>query len=88
VARLVLFAVLGFLIVRAMWRLLYGIVEGASSAGAVNGRRPGRLRRSEKMERDPVCGTFVLPSRALTSGSGETIQYFCSEECRRRFVAR
>jgi YHS domain-containing protein len=85
-ARILLFAVLGILIIRALWRLLYGIVEGASSApGAGN---PARLRRGEKMARDPVCGTYVLPSRALSSASSGTIQYFCSEDCRRRFAAR
>jgi YHS domain-containing protein len=87
VPRILLLAVLAFLVVRALWRLLFGIVEGASSGGQVGGRRGG-LRRGEKMERDPVCGTFVLPSRALTSGSGDSTRYFCSEDCRRRFALR
>jgi YHS domain-containing protein len=85
-ARLLLFAVLGVLVIRALWRLLYGIVEGAASSPG--GRRPGPLQQGEKMERDPVCGTFVLPSRALSSASGGTVKYFCSEDCRRRFAAR
>jgi hypothetical protein len=86
--RLVIYAVLAFLLVRALWRLLSGIVDGASLGTGRRAGRPGRLRPSEKMARDPVCGTFVLPSRAVTSGSGESIRYFCSDDCRRRFVSR
>ena len=35
------------------------------------------------MVRDPVCGTFVVQSRALTADSGGETAWFCSEECRR-----
>ncbi len=79
--------VLGVLIVRALWRLVSGIVEGVSLAQGSSGR-PGTLRQSEMMERDPICGTYVLPSRALISGSGEEVRYFCSDTCRRAFAAR
>jgi len=38
--------------------------------------------------RDPVCGTFVVPSRALTSGTGSEMRFFCSERCRQAWMSR
>jgi len=40
------------------------------------------------MERDPVCGTFVIRERAVTIGSGDRRVYFCSDVCRDKYRAR
>ena len=40
------------------------------------------------LARDPVCGTFVVPAKALTGGTGADIRYFCSEKCRRAYEMR
>ena len=50
---------------------------------------PSRTRgpkvKQGKMEKDPVCGTYVDVSSALhRSFRGET-QYFCSSECLKKF---
>jgi YHS domain-containing protein len=37
---------------------------------------------SVPLVRDPVCGTYVVRAKALTAGSGDQTQYFCSEKCR------
>jgi YHS domain-containing protein len=37
--------------------------------------------------RDPVCGTFVVQSRALTAARAGETAFFCSEECRRKWQA-
>jgi len=34
------------------------------------------------MVRDPVCGTFVLPERAVSLTDGRTACSFCSNTCR------
>lgn len=88
--RSLLLLVLFLLMVRFVWRLLGGIVQGAMSAGPAD---PGAARRGPaappavKMERDPVCGTFVVPGKALElARKGETL-YFCSDKCRDQFVA-
>ena len=50
-------------IVRAVMRLWRGIVEGM--------RVPQDSPPSAvPLARDPVCGTFVVPSRALSGGTG------------------
>ncbi len=70
-------------VVRAVWRLGKGVLEGAGY-----GRVEGPAKVGVKLERDPVCGTYVSPSKApaLRVG-GETI-YFCSDKCRRQWERR
>jgi YHS domain-containing protein len=82
--RVLLFTLLIFLVSRALWRLLDGIVEGASS-GRSRSRTP---ERGVAMARDPVCGTFVLPSNAVTLVDGRNRLYFCSDACRDKYRAR
>jgi YHS domain-containing protein len=78
--RLLLLALLVLLVGRAIWRLVEGIVAGASLPGP-----SGPPQKSERMVRDPVCGTFVVPSRALSLTTGGHVEYFCSEQCRTAF---
>ncbi len=40
------------------------------------------------MARDPVCGTYVVPERAVTMADGPRLVYFCSTACRDKFRAR
>jgi YHS domain-containing protein len=70
-----------FFILRAISRLVHGIVDGM---------RPPRDNQpaAVPLARDPVCGTFVVPSRAVTTGSGADTRFFCSENCRRTFEMR
>ena len=82
IVRVVLFLVLAILLARALWRLLDGIVEGA------RGPSGGVPTRGLAMVRDPVCGTFVLPDRAVTLFDGRTTVSFCSEACRDKYRAR
>jgi YHS domain-containing protein len=81
-ARLILWAILIFFVVRAVSRLLSGVLEGAGY------RRDIPSQRSVGLVRDPVCGVFVVPADALTSGSGREAKYFCSEKCRRQWQQR
>jgi len=78
--RLALFVILAFFVGRAFWRLLDGIVEGASRA------RGGQVpQRGVPMARDPVCGTYVVADRALSLSDGAATMYFCSEACRNKY---
>lgn len=40
----------------------------------------------ESLKKDPICGTFVAPSAALTLERAGQTHYFCSAECRNKFV--
>jgi YHS domain-containing protein len=81
-ARVLLWAILIFFILRAVSRLLQGVLEGAGY------RRDTPQPRSVALVKDPVCGVFVVPGKALTSGTGPKTRYFCSEKCRRQWDAR
>lgn len=84
--RVILLVLLFLFLARAVWRLLSGVVQGASG-GSVRRAGPRATTPSVKMSRDPVCGTFVVPGKALSLVSrGETI-YFCSEKCREEYGA-
>ena len=80
---LLLFLLVLFL-VRAVWRLLSGVVQGAAS-GSAPGRRPA-TPPAVKMERDPVCGTYVIPGKALELARGGDRLFFCSERCRDQWL--
>jgi len=52
-------------------------------------RRPipgGQPRMSsDELVKDPVCGTYVVRSRAVSRPAAEGARYFCSAECASRF---
>ena len=81
--RLPLLLVLIVLLARGFWRMVDGIVEGLTGRGSAG--IPGR---GVQMVRDPVCGTFVLPERALTLSDGRQRIFFCSATCRDKYRAR
>ena len=37
--------------------------------------------------KDPVCGTYVTPNDSPAVTSGPETFYFCSEDCRDKFLA-
>ena len=81
-AKLILWTVLIVLFARLLSRLLRGVLEGAGYTGDPS------PRRSVGLVRDPVCGVFVVPGQALTSGTGSATRHFCSEKCRREWAGR
>jgi hypothetical protein len=81
-ARLLLFAILGYVLWRLLWKVAQATLQGMGY------QRPGETGQSVGLVRDPTCGTFVLPSSAVTSGSGSNTRYFCSEKCRSDYEGR
>jgi len=41
-----------------------------------------------RLERDPVCGTYVSPAKAPVLRMGGETLYFCSDKCRREWERR
>ena len=83
-ARFVLLLVLLIFVARIFWRIVDSFIEGVSG----HPRHPRVPERGVPMARDPVCGTFVLPERAVTLVDGRTRLYFCSDTCRDKYRAR
>ena len=72
---------------RFFWRLLEGIMRGARRPAAP-GARGGGPPASVKMQPCPVCGTYVVPGKAISVVSGGAPVYFCSEKCRAEYQTR
>jgi uncharacterized protein len=87
--RLLLVLVLCIVVARMFWRVVDGIIEGATGRSrASRSRRPEVPSQGVQMVRDPVCGTFVVPDSALTVVDGRARLYFCSTTCRDRYRSR
>ncbi len=82
--RTLLLVILIFFVVRALMRLLHGVRQGVTGGTTSAG---SRSRPPVKMVADPVCGTFVVPGKALELARGRQTHYFCSEKCREQWTA-
>jgi YHS domain-containing protein len=83
--RTFLLVLLLFFVARALMRLLHGVKQGITG-GAPAGART-RTPAPVKMVADPICGTFVVPGKALALARGRQTHYFCSEKCRDQWAA-
>ena len=70
------------LVIRLVWWLLARLMH---SGGAAPRPRTRAGARAVALARDPNCGTFVEPARAIEARVGSTVHYFCSESCRSEF---
>lgn len=52
-----------------------------------NRQGTGRGGEVEKMEKDPVCGTYVPEKTSLKLKSEGTMYHFCSEKCREEYIS-
>ncbi len=84
-------AVVALLAIRAIWKLLRGSVKIGMSTGPADSRQahqPGPPAEGVHMEKDPVCGTYVVADRAHSLSIGRQTMYFCSDACRDKYRAR
>lgn len=82
--RIFLLVVMVLFALRAVSRFMNGLSQGARAGSP-------RARASDppvKMMKDPVCGTFVVPGKALSAVSDGATVWFCSEHCRDTFTHR
>ena len=93
-ARFLVLAILIPLLARIFWRMVDGFIQGMTGRDAqpghpaARGQAPGHPPQGVHMVRDPVCGTFILPERAVTALDGPTRVFFCSNACRDTYRAR
>jgi YHS domain-containing protein len=72
--------------------LLFLIVRSILGSMFNRGRSLTRQRPSEpptpsmELKKDPVCGTYVSPATGLSRSVQGHLIYFCSKECRDKFV--
>ena len=74
--RILILALLIYALISLLQRLLPS--SAAPRSGPASG---GRLVK------DPICGTYVAQDRAIQARDRSEVFYFCSDECRRTFLA-
>src|SRR5205085_11600624 len=81
--RIVFSVILVLFLIRSVRSLWGGIVEGLRQPARPRGGVPAR---GVQMVRAPVCGTCVVPDRAVALTVGrDTPVYFCSAACRDKY---
>ena len=80
--------VLFMVIARTFWRFVDAVVRGAGGPAAQGNRRPTGPPAAVKMQQCPVCGTYVVPGKALSIMSAGQPVYFDSEKCRAEYQSR
>lgn len=86
-ARFLLLLVLFTVFARIFWRFLEAVVRGASGPAPQVGSHGG-TPASVKMQQCPVCGTYVVPGKAISIVSGGSPIYFDTEKCRAEYQSR
>ena len=81
--RTFLMLLLLLVLARALLRFFGGVVQGATSQTSP---RDHASPPPTKMVRDPICGTYVVPAKAIALGRGKDTTFFCSEACRQKYV--
>jgi YHS domain-containing protein len=81
--------ILVLILLRLVFQFLRGLVAGMTGQGPSGQRQAGASRGSAAVPlvRDPVCGTYVVRSKALSAVAGSQTAWFCSEACRESWRA-
>jgi YHS domain-containing protein len=85
--RSILMFLLLLALARALLRFFGGIRQGIATEGG-SPRARSTAPPPTKMAQDPVCGTYVVPGKALQLARGRETMFFCSEACRKQWVER
>ncbi len=85
-------AIFTLMAIRAVWKLLQGVMQGLSGPPNQQRQSPSRASgvpaQGVQMARDPVCGTYVVPDHAVAITVGRQHVYFCSAGCRDKYRAK
>ena len=76
-----------FLALRAIFRQFMGGYR-ASRNSPSTASRASSVATVGELKKDPVCGTYVSTAGSLTQMVGGSAVYFCSQECRDKYLAR
>ena len=91
----VIFELLITVVVITVLRSIIGIVlrgfseamKPASTAPGASSRTSGQVPLSGELKKDPVCGTYISTATSIKEKVGAQTIYFCSQECRDKYVA-
>ncbi|HEX4915522.1 MAG TPA: hypothetical protein VFV51_16305 [Vicinamibacterales bacterium] len=87
-ARFILLFILILAAARFFWRLIETVMRAAAGPPRQGGSRASKAPVAVKMQPCPVCGTYVVPGKAISAVSGGAPVYFCSDKCRAEYQSR
>ena len=92
--RVVLYLLITIFLISIIRAIIGVILKGFSElispqqAGQAAGRTSnGDVPLSGELKRDPVCGTFTSTATSIKQTFGKETHYFCSPQCRDKYVA-
>jgi YHS domain-containing protein len=85
---------LGIVLMISVLRSVIGIIMKAlgdfispQSSQQGRDRSIGQVPLSGELKKDPACGTYIAAASSLKETLGGETFYFCSKECRDKYVA-
>lgn len=87
--RLILYLILIFLLYRLFKAVAGGLASVKGSRSVSHGAKgpPGVTRVDDELVKDPTCGIYVAKREAVKARIGGREYHFCSESCKKRFLA-
>jgi YHS domain-containing protein len=77
-----------FLALRALFRQFMGGYRASRNSPSTTGARPSSVATVGELKKDPVCGTYVSTTGSPTQIVNGAAVYFCSQECRDKYLER
>ncbi len=76
--------------ITALWfvqRLLASVFGPVRKRGKPENKNT-RSQTTNRMVRDPICGMYLDPRLALSVEKKQETHYFCSQECKNKYLAK
>ena len=78
---------LRIIILFLLFYLLFRLLVGSKKKGAAKKSGGGTMPAQDILVEDPVCKVCIPKKQAMTLQDDGKIIYFCSPECREKFIA-
>jgi YHS domain-containing protein len=79
--------ILNILLVVAIIYVLYKVLWKGESLFKNSKKKSDNPQKAiEEIKKDPICGTYVPVGHSLSYKSGKETHYFCSEECKSKYI--
>jgi len=77
------------LFISALWvvQKVLGLLFGGLRNRGIPGNEKPKSESTSRMVKDPVCGMYLDPRLAIRLEDRKGVSYFCSEECRSKYLA-
>ena len=82
----ILLPLLLFLLLRSVFKSIFQTGKNMSRGPDPAPSQSPTVIAGGELKKDPVCGTYISTSLAITRTIKGDVVYFCSKECRDKFV--